>query len=75
MSTEGKSPTMRQEPSRSFLHDGERWHAYEVHRPYDRRSSRALVFECQSALRVVRDYPAHWRTLTDEELWALSWQR
>lgn len=52
---------------------GESWHVYEVGgATYDRRAS--LIFESAWTVRRVRVYPADWRTLSDEELLALSWQ-
>jgi hypothetical protein len=57
------------------VHDaqGETWHVYEVGgATYDRRAS--LIFESAWTVRRVRIYPANWRTLSDEELLALSWQ-
>jgi hypothetical protein len=39
---------------------------------YDRRGSRALVFETADIMRRVRHFPPNWRELTDAELYALS---
>ena len=36
------------------------------------RSAEALVFESDDVMRRVRDYPADWPELPDEELFALS---
>ena len=55
--------------------DGTRWQVSE--RPfsdYDRRHGLSLIFSSDSAVRRVRDYPAHWTELSDEELIALSWK-
>jgi hypothetical protein len=40
--------------------------------PYDPRGGRSLVFSTDGVMRRVRDYPADWLTLTDEELCRLS---
>lgn len=40
--------------------------------PYDRRGGRSLVFSTDGVMRRVRNYPANWFTLSDEELLALS---
>jgi hypothetical protein len=62
-------------PVRIFLdRDGTQWHVSE--RPfadYDRRRGLSLVFASESVVRRVRGYPAHWHTLTDDELLELSW--
>jgi hypothetical protein len=62
-------------PTRVFVDaDGTRWHVAE--RPfadYDRRRGQSLIFASESAVRRVRDYPANWFDLSDEELSALSW--
>jgi hypothetical protein len=41
---------------------------------YDRRASPDLIFDSAGAVRRVRDYPADWFDLSDEELYALSWR-
>jgi hypothetical protein len=54
--------------------DGTRWHVSE--RPfgdYDRRRGVSLIFASDFAVRRVRDFPADWHALSDEELLALSW--
>jgi hypothetical protein len=33
----------------------------------------SLVFESAQAMRRVRSFPSAWRDLTDEDLFALSW--
>jgi hypothetical protein len=62
-------------PVRVFVDaDGTRWQVSE--RPfadYDRRRGLSLIFASDSAVRRVRQYPANWFLLTDEELSALSW--
>jgi hypothetical protein len=63
-------------PVRIFLDaDGTRWQVSE--RPfadYDRRRGLSLIFASESAVRRVREYPAGWFLLSDEELSALSWK-
>jgi hypothetical protein len=50
------------------------WLVYELPAlPFDRRSTPSLVFESDSSVRRVRNYPADWRTLGDDDLFALSW--
>lgn len=51
----------------------EEWLVYELLIPYDRRGP-TLVFESESIVRRVRTYPADWRELPDDELFALSWR-
>lgn len=55
--------------------DGTRWQVSE--RPfadYDRRRGLSLIFASDSAVRRVREYPADWFLLSDEELSTLSWK-
>jgi hypothetical protein len=63
-------------PVRIFMDaDGTRWQVSE--RPfadYDRRRGLSLIFASESAVRRVREYPASWFLLSDEELSALSWK-
>jgi hypothetical protein len=70
------APTKRSESlSRVFFAaDGTRWHVSE--RPfgdYDRRRGASLIFSSDFAVRRVRNFPADWHTLSDDELVALSW--
>jgi hypothetical protein len=70
------APTRRNEAvSRVFYAaDGTRWHVSE--RPfgdYDRRRGASLIFASDFAVRRVRNFPADWHTLSDDELLALSW--
>ena len=46
------------------------WRAYERRRPGQRP---ALVFESAHAVRLVREYPDNWYTLSRAALEALSW--
>ena len=61
---------------RSFVDaDGTRWQVTE--RPfadYDRRRGLSLIFSSDGAVRRVREYPADWHLLSDEELFVLSWK-
>ena len=61
---------------RSFLDvEGARWRVYEqAFSDYDRRSGMSLIFASESAVRRVRDYPADWMVLSDDDLLALSWR-
>jgi hypothetical protein len=63
-------------PTRSFLDaDGAHWLVYEQSfGDYDRRSGMSLIFSSDAAVRRVRDYPADWFNLPDEDLAALSWK-
>ncbi len=49
---------------------------WSVHETRDPRSpsGTALLFVSEAGFRRVRRYPAEWRTLSDGELWALSWE-
>ena len=69
--TENEAPR-----SRSFVDaDGMHWLVHELpFSEYDRRSGMSLIFSNDAAVRRVRDYPAQWFDLTDEELAALSWK-
>jgi hypothetical protein len=63
-------------PSRTFVDDdGAHWTVYEhAFGEYDRRSSRSLIFNSDSAVRRVRNYPANWLELSERELMELSWK-
>ena len=47
------------------------WRVFELVMSYDRRGP-SLVFETDGVVRRVRNYPADWRSLPDDELLALS---
>jgi hypothetical protein len=52
-----------------------RWRVFEVEtaeRPWA-PAARTLVFMSPTAMRRVHSYPPHWRSLSDGELYALSW--
>jgi hypothetical protein len=60
---------------RSVTIDGIPWLIYELPPlSFDRVSSRSLVFESDDTVRRLRDFPAGWRSLGDEELSALTGQ-
>jgi hypothetical protein len=61
------------ENARRFLVAGELWSVYEDPAGMSRPSS--LIFESDRAARRVRNYPANWRELLDEQLYVLSWSR
>jgi hypothetical protein len=67
---DGKPRTHQAE--RRFARDGESWGVWE-----DLRipAGPSLVFENTKTARRVRKYPANWRELSDEQLYALSWLR
>jgi len=46
------------------------WTVYE-----DLEGDPALVFETDGIARRVRNYPANWRELSDDKIYALSWSR
>ena len=55
------------------LADEGHWMVYELAGlSYDRR--RSLVFESDTQIRRVRNYPAGRRSLSDEALYQLSWR-
>lgn len=64
-------PRVRQ-AERRFVIAGEGWCVWED--AYSPNGS-SLVFENTSVARRVREYPANWRDLPDEKLYALSWER
>jgi hypothetical protein len=54
--------------------DGVLWLVYELPAtPFDRRTTPSLVFESETTVRRVRDYPPDWRVLSDSALYELSW--
>lgn len=58
---------------RSILVDGVEWCVYELPPGmYDRRGPATLVFESHDIFRRIRGYPADWRSLSDEALFAVS---
>ena len=50
------------------------WTVHEVHDPFASGGS-SLIFASTAGFRRVRRFPADWRELSAEALWALSWQR
>jgi hypothetical protein len=63
-----------QSTAREVIIDDVVWLVYELPPMlFDRRRSPSLVFESDGAVRRVRHFPANWRALSDEALFALSW--
>ncbi|CAN5801174.1 hypothetical protein BH11GEM1_BH11GEM1_17720 [soil metagenome] len=55
--------------------EGSQWRVFEqAFADYDRRSGLSLIFASDAAVRRVRDYPANWFDLPDDELLTLSWR-
>lgn len=69
-------PATGDKAPRSFVDaDGIRWHVSERQiDDYDRRSGMSLIFASEGAVRRVRNFPADWNSLSDQELIALSWK-
>ena len=60
--------------ARGIAVDGVFWLVYELPpNAFDRRHSPSLVFESEGTVRRVREFPSDWRTLGDDDLFALSW--
>ncbi len=56
--------------------EGRLWFVREMRTaPYDRRGGESLVFLTDEVMRRVREYPSHWRSLSDEQLYELSLHR
>jgi hypothetical protein len=71
-----QAATLRlREGAKRFTVAGEIWSVYEDTRTEVPFLGPALVFESDQAVRRVRQYPANWRELSDEKLYALSWSR
>ena len=60
--------------ARMMIVAGEHWYVFELRNAYDRRGA-SLVFESEQIIRVVRQYPSDWMSLSDEELYGLSERR
>ena len=66
------APT-RETRARVLWGDGAQWRVREAEFPVqDRRTGRSLIFETDEIIRRVRDYPASWFNLPDDELYRLS---
>jgi hypothetical protein len=63
-------------PVRHFVDaDGRKWLVREVTAPgYSRAGGRDLVFTTDGIVRHVRNYPPSWQTLSDGELFALTFR-
>lgn len=72
----GLSADNQTPPLRAFLDaEGAQWRVFEqAFADYDRRSGMSLIFSSDSAVRRVRDYPADWFDLSDDDLATLSWK-
>ncbi|HEX6052160.1 MAG TPA: hypothetical protein VFZ21_22995 [Gemmatimonadaceae bacterium] len=56
--------------------DGTRWTVHEVSSSRDRPwAGKSLIFVSDEGFRRVYNYPANWRDLAPDELYALSWKR
>ena len=44
------------------------WRVYEYHSRLTKQKPPVLVFEHRTMIRVVREYPTDWRTLSDAQL-------
>jgi len=53
----------------------EEWRVYEYMGAPPASCGASLVFESEGVIRRVRDFPADWHHLPDEELMQLSWRR
>lgn len=58
--------------TREFQADGRRWLVRESTYSTDRRSGPCLIFDAETVIRRVRQFPADWHLLSDDELYALS---
>lgn len=54
--------------------DATYWAVHEI-RDGGQETVRSLIFVSEAGFRRVRSYPANWRDLSADELWALSWHR
>ncbi|MBW8838778.1 MAG: hypothetical protein JF602_02825 [Gemmatimonadetes bacterium] len=61
--------------ARSINVQGSVWWVYEDVRTEAPFHGPALLFKGDHVARRIREYPARWRDLSDEELYALSWSR
>lgn len=53
--------------------DGLRWIVQEVAAPaFDRRGGTHLLFDGESVMRRLREFPANWHELSDDALYELS---
>lgn len=55
--------------------DGTHWTVYEIANTHVASASRSLIFVSERGFRRVYNYPTHWRSLSAEELDALSWAK
>ena len=60
---------------RRVVTEGVTWTVYERELPYEDAPVRSLIFDTDRAARRIRNYPAGWYALPDEELAALARSR
>ena len=70
-------PEVRPSPApgkvRRISAEGLRWIVQEVPAPsFDRRGGTHLLFDGETIMRRVREFPVNWQQLSDEELYELS---
>lgn len=61
--------------ARTFLLDGAHWRVFEMIRWGSDPAKPSLIFESDGAVRMVSNFPADWRDLSDRALLAVSWHR
>jgi hypothetical protein len=52
----------------------EEGHVWRVREVSYADAAPSLIFECECGFRRVRKYPKDWRSLSDSELYELSWR-
>lgn len=66
-------PSDREQRDERLVHD-EEGHLWRVRELSFADARPSLIFESEVSFRRVRAYPADWRGLGDDELYALSWR-
>ena len=66
-------PPNREQRDERLVHD-EEGHLWRVRELSFADARPSLIFESEVSFRRVRAYPANWRGLGDDELYALSWR-
>ena len=67
----GKDSVRSLSEERTITYANVTWTVCEV--VDDDTNTSTLVFSCSDSARRVRKFPKHWRTLSDRELYLLSW--
>ena len=68
-----RKPVESELQTRRIVAEGDVWIVREVPAPaFDRRGGTHLIFEGIDVMRRVRNFPADWLALTDDDLYALS---